>query len=139
MAAAQSYANHVRRPRLWNTASVLAVVASALLVIDAVKQGSLASVALAALGAAVVLALSTLRLTATRLQDRLIRLEMQVRLTRIGRAADGARLSTRQMVALRFASDAELPALVDRTLGEQLTPDAIKRAVTDWQADPIRV
>ena len=139
MAAAQSYANHVRRPRLWNTASVLAVVASALLVIDAVKQGSLASVALAALGAAVVLALSTLRLTATRLQDRVIRLEMQVRLRRLGRAADAARLSTRQMVALRFASDAELPALVDRTLGEQLTPDAIKRAVTDWQADPIRV
>ena len=139
MAAAQSYANHVRRPRLWNTASVLAVVAFALLVIDAVKQGSLVSVALAALGAAVVLALSTLRLTATRLQDRVIRLEMQVRLTRLGRAADAARLSTRQMVALRFASDAELPALVDRTLGEQLTPDAIKRAVTDWQADPIRV
>ena len=139
MAAAQSYANHVRRPRLWNTASVLAVVAFALLVIDAVKQGSLVSVALAALGAAVVLALSTLRITATRLQDRLIRLEMQVRLTRIGRAADGARLSTRQMVALRFASDAELPALVDRTLGEELTSDAIKRAVTDWQPDSMRV
>ena len=139
MAAAQSYANHVRRPRLWNTASVMAVVAFALLVIDAVKQGSLVSVALAALGAAVVLALSTLRITATRLQDRLIRLEMQVRLTRIGRAADGARLSTRQMVALRFASDAELPALVDRTLGEELTSDAIKRAVTDWQPDSMRV
>ena len=139
MAAAQSYANHVRRPRLWNTASVLAVVAFALLVIDDVKQGSLVSVALAALGAAVVLALSTLRITATRLQDRLIRLEMQVRLTRIGRAADGARLSTRQMVALRFASDAELPALVDRTLGEELTSDAIKRAVTDWQPDSMRV
>ena len=139
MAAAQSYANHVRRPRLWNTASVLAVVAFALLVIDAVKQGSLVSVALAALGAAVVLALSTLRITATRMQDRLIRLEMQVRLTRIGRAADGARLSTRQMVALRFASDAELPALVDRTLGDELTSDAIKRAVTDWQPDSMRV
>ena len=139
MAAAQSYANHVRRPRLWNTASVLAVVAFALLVIDAAKQWSVVSVALAALGAAVVLALSALRISATRLQDRIIRLEMQVRLTRLGRAADAARLSTRQMVALRFASDAELPALVDRTLGEQLTPDAIKQAVTDWQADSIRV
>jgi hypothetical protein len=83
--------------------------------------------------------LSALRISATRLQDRIIRLEMQVRLSRLGRAADVARLSTRQLIALRFASDAELPALLDRTLTEQLTPDAIKRAVTDWQADSIRV
>ncbi len=67
MAAAQSYANHVRRPRLWNTTSVLAVAAFALLVIDAAKQGSAVSVAQAALGAAVVLALSALPISATRL------------------------------------------------------------------------
>jgi hypothetical protein len=139
MAAAQSYANHVRRPRLWNAAFVLAVAALALLITDASKPASGGSPALAGLGAAVVMGLSALRISATRLQDRIIRLEMQVRLSRLGRAADVARLSTRQLIALRFASDAELPALLDRTLTEQLTPDAIKRAVTDWQADSIRV
>jgi hypothetical protein len=44
----------------------------------------------------------------------------------------------KQVVALRFASDAELPALYDRALADRLTPDAIKRAVTQWRADRLR-
>jgi hypothetical protein len=36
---------------------------------------------------------------------------------------------------LRFASDAELSALLERTVAEGLTPDAIKRAVTTWRPD----
>jgi hypothetical protein len=49
------------------------------------------------------------------------------------------RLNVSQVIALRFAPDAELPALVDRTITENLTGDAIKRAIVDWQADLIRV
>jgi hypothetical protein len=44
-----------------------------------------------------------------------------------------------QIAALRFAPDAELPGLLDRTLAEPLTSDQIKRAVTDWQGDYGRV
>jgi purine nucleoside permease len=73
-----------------------------------------------------------------RLQDRIIRLEMQTRLARLGRAADCGRMTLRQIVALRFASDAELPALLDRAAAEHLTADQIKRAVTAWQADHMR-
>jgi hypothetical protein len=43
-----------------------------------------------------------------------------------------------QLIAVRFASDAELPALIDRAAAEKLTPDQIKRAVTDWQGDYLR-
>jgi hypothetical protein len=71
----------------------------------------------------------------TKLQDRIIRLEMHGRLARLGRDRDFSRLTTPQIVALRFASDAELPALCDRTLAENLSVDQIKRGVTNWQAD----
>jgi hypothetical protein len=48
-------------------------------------------------------------------------------------------LPLRQIIALRFASDAELPALVDAVLSGQLAePKAIKQRVTDWQADHLR-
>ena len=63
---------------------------------------------------------------------------MRVRLTRFGREQDLARLTLQQLVALRFASDAELPALINRAIAEKLTPDAIKRAVGDWQGDHLR-
>jgi hypothetical protein len=48
-------------------------------------------------------------------------------------------LTLGQMIALRFASDAELPGLVERVLKGELTDrKAIKQAVTAWQADDLR-
>jgi hypothetical protein len=45
----------------------------------------------------------------------------------------------KQLVALRFASDAELPALARKVLDERLTDGkAIKQLVRDWQADTLR-
>jgi hypothetical protein len=138
-AETQSYANHVRRATAWLTAALLAFVATVLLLWAVVRTPSLPSAALALLAVSVLVGTLVMRVFATRLQDRIIRLEMTVRLTALGRAADIPRLSLGQLVALRFAADAELPALVDRALAEQLTPDAIKRAVTQWQADLVRV
>ena len=75
-------------------------------------------------------------------QDRVIRLEMRQRLRDVlpgdlrGRIAD---LTPRQLVALRFASDDELPALVRDVLAGNLpTPKAIKQRVKSWQADYLR-
>ena len=75
---------------------------------------------------------------ATRLQDRIIKLEMKLRGSEIlspGQQAALSRLSTPQLVALRFASNAELPALLERAEREQLQPDQIKRAITHWIPD----
>ena len=76
-------------------------------------------------------------------QDRVIRVEMRVRLERVlgaSRRLDIQRLTLKQLIALRFASDAELPALVDDVLANKIsTPDEIKRRIRDWQADWLRV
>lgn len=77
------------------------------------------------------------RLMAISVQDRLIRLEMRLKLRELGVPdADIRRITVRQFVGLRFASDAELPDLVQRVLkGELVEQDAIKAAIKDWQAD----
>jgi hypothetical protein len=82
------------------------------------------------------------RIFALRVQDRLIRLEMQLRLGRIlppELVERAASLLPGQYIALRFASDAELPALVREVLDQKLTDGtAIKRRIRDWQADHFR-
>jgi Family of unknown function (DUF6526) len=83
---------------------------------------------------AIVLALIS-RAYTVRLQNRIIRLEMRLRLERLGRADEFTRLTSPQLVGLRFASDAELPDLVDRALREDLALDQIKRKIEDWQPD----
>lgn len=75
-------------------------------------------------------------------QNRIVRLEMRFRyyvLTheRLEKLED--RLSFEQISALRFASDEELPALVNRTLNENLSPDDIKKSVKNWNSDHMRV
>jgi hypothetical protein len=83
-----------------------------------------------------------LRSWATHLQDRVIRVEERIRLAAIlpeplrSRIAE---LSDSQIVGLRFASDAELPALAQRALDEKLSRSDIKKAITNWRPDYSRV
>jgi hypothetical protein len=84
----------------------------------------------------------TARGAALRAQNRIIRLEERLRLAALLPAADRAHideLSTKQLIALRFASDAELPALVHKTLTQNLEPKAIKESITTWRPDYDRV
>ena len=75
-------------------------------------------------------------------QDRLIRLEMRLRLREVLPAPLAARidqLTVRQLVGLRFAGDAELPGLVERCLSGALPDDeAVKKEIRTWQADWLR-
>lgn len=78
------------------------------------------------------------RLYITRLQDRIIRTEMRLRAASLLTPEQQRLLSSltmKQIVALRFASDPELPALVERAAREQLPPVAIKRAIQTWVPD----
>ncbi len=79
---------------------------------------------------------------ALRAQDRIIRLEERLRLAALLPAADLAHsheLTIGQLIALRFASDEELPALVHKTLTQNLEPKAIKAAIVNWRPDNHRV
>lgn len=134
----QTYATHVHRPRFWGFTLLSAFIGFVLMVVFLVRQPSLMSIGLLLVSLALVCVVLLVRRFALKLQDRIIRLEMQTRLVRLGRGADFARLATAQIVALRFASDAELPALMDRALAENLTSDQIKRAVANWQGDYLR-
>lgn len=75
-------------------------------------------------------------------QDRVVRLELRLRyyqLTQQRLESIENQLSFKQLAALRFASDDELVPLMQRTLTEGLSPDAIKRAVKNWLPDTMRV
>lgn len=80
---------------------------------------------------------------ALRAQDRVIRLEERLRYNDVlspDLATRAQALRTGQIIALRFASDEELPALVERTLkGEFEKPGDIKRAIQHWRPDHLRV
>jgi hypothetical protein len=82
------------------------------------------------------------RIMALTVQDRVIRLEMRLRLRALlspdlqPRIND---LTHRQLVAMRFASDAELPELAREVLeGKLATSNEIKQRVKNWQADWLR-
>ncbi len=84
-----------------------------------------------------------MRFYAIKLQDRIIRLEMQVRLDKTlpEALAEKARaLTIPQLVGLRFASDAEMPGLIEQVFADNIeSPDTIKKLVKDWQPDHHRV
>jgi len=82
------------------------------------------------------------RLMALKVQDRVIRLEMRLRMNQLLPADLGARLNDltpQQLIALRFASDAELAGLVREVLdGKLATQKAIKERVQHWTGDYLR-
>ena len=76
------------------------------------------------------------------LQNRLVRLEMRFRYYALtGRRLEPLeqQLSFGQLAALRFASDEELPALLQRALDERLSPRDIKKSIREWLPDHMRV
>jgi len=82
------------------------------------------------------------RLYALKVQDRVIRLEERLRLTQLLPDSTRARigeLSEKQLIALRFACDAEVPGLVQQALNGNWDPKQVKSAIKNWRPDYLRV
>jgi hypothetical protein len=136
----QTYANHARYvPGYHFVAAFLVLVNLLFTVVQIFRRPSPTTVAAALAAVTLLLVYWYERAFAVAVQDRVIRLEMQLRLQRLlpdDLKSRIGELTRGQFVALRFASDAELPALVRKVLDEKITDQQqIKMAVKDWQGD----
>ena len=77
------------------------------------------------------------RVFALRVQDRAIRAEEGLRYFILTGKRMDAGLTLQQIIALRFASDEELPALAARAVEEGLSSTAIKKLIRSWKQDPV--
>lgn len=137
----QSYESHVHHPVPTYLAWGFWLLAAIAFVGTIAFDWNARDAAIGWLMGSVAFLISISRLYTVRLQDRIIRLEMKVRSAEVLPAGDDrklADLNAKQIAALRFASDAELGALIDRAVREQLSARDIKKAVQSWTPDTLR-
>jgi hypothetical protein len=79
-----------------------------------------------------------LRAFALRAQDRAIRAEENFRHYLLTGKPISSDLSIRQIIGLRFASDEEFPSLAEKAVKENLSENAIKKAIKNWKPDTYR-
>jgi Family of unknown function (DUF6526) len=139
--AEQSFASHAHQPvqtlvaGLFTLAAIITLAGAWLFEWPTLLPG----VVSLSLGVATLVAMS--RTYTTKLQDRIIMLEMKVRCAEVLPAGQDARLAElgpKEIVALRFASDEELGELLERAIREKLPPVEIKRAIKRWRPDDHR-
>lgn len=140
----QYYQNHRKKVPLYTYVTGLALIALFIGSINNLRQSWEGE----AFYSASLLVLVTLilwslfihtRRFALKAQDRAIRAEENLRFYVLTGKLPDPRLHPKQIIALRFASDEELPALVEKTLAEHLSPDSIKRSIQQWRPDHYRV
>ena len=141
----QHYGNHVRKvPKAYYAGVLLLLLVMIMAVIfscnyTAAMGGWLLPISIASMSLAGLFMAAFTRTFALKVQDRAIRAEENLRHFMLtGKPLDAA-LSLPQIIALRFASDAELPALADRAVKEKLSNRQIKESIQHWKADRHRV
>ncbi|MHB8302755.1 MAG: DUF6526 family protein [Acidobacteriaceae bacterium] len=139
----QNYKNHTRLDPMWHFfLGPLFLLNFFVAIYHLVRRPHAGSVWLLVLSIGLVGMLLLVRVYPLRVQDRVIRLEERLRLAALlpeSQRDHIGELSVKQLIALRFASDAELPALAERAWKENLTSDQIKLAIQNWRPDYLRV
>ena len=141
-ASEQSYENHSRLVPGFHFLTVgILVINLVWSVVRLVRDLSIDSVVALLVAVALILLAFYARTFVLTVQNRVIRLEERMRLERLCPDLKGQlhELTPGQLIALRFASDAELPALTRRVLDERITDrKVIKKAIQSWRADHLR-
>ena len=141
----QSYASHVQLVPLYHMYGfgllVLTLIGAGVNLYESFRhsEGLYSASLIFVLTLLVVLVGYFARAFALRAQDRVIRVEEQLRHYLLTSKPLDSRLTVPQIIGLRFASDEEFPALAARAAGEGLSKDDIKKAVRTWRADHYRV
>lgn len=139
----QTYANHVKWVPLFHYVALPLLGINLVLALVGLLDGiTVATLNRVGVAVGLMLALFFARVNALTAQDRVIRLEERMRMQRLLPDDLQPRIdevSTAQCVALRFASDDELPALVRRALDEKADQKTIKQAIENWRPDYQRV
>jgi hypothetical protein len=141
--ATQSYKNHTRWLPPFHFFAVPVLLVNTINELRHLVVNPSQATAWSAIVAAAILTVAFLaRTQALQAQNRLIRLEMRLRLQQLLPADVMARfndLTIPQLVALRFASDGEMAELVRTVLKDSTKQADIKKMIKDWQADYVRV
>ena len=142
-ASPQNFANHTRYDPFFHF-FILPVFSLLLLasIVHLFMRPGLHSAVLVIVALAMAAIIFKLRLYPIKVQDRVIRLEERLRLASLLDPTLRPRIAEfteSQLIALRFASDAELPALAVRALNEKLAATEIKKAIQHWRPDNWRV
>jgi len=142
-ASPQNFSNYTRYDPTFHffimPVFALTLIAS---IVHLVRRPGLHSACLVVVMLAALGAIFKIRLYALKVQDRVIRLEERLRLASLLDPALRPRIpeiTESQLIALRFASDAEVPALAARALNEKLAAADIKKAIQQWRPDYWRV
>lgn len=139
----QTFANHVRfDPAFHYFLLPVFAISWVLSVVFLVRHPGFLHFWVVVFNTALIVAVIRFRQYALKVQDRVIRLEERLRLATLlpdSLRPQIAKLTERQLIALRFASDEEVATLVERTLSANLAPADIKKAIKTWRPDYWRV
>ena len=137
----QSFQSHAHHPRPTYLATLFWLVALVLLIGQAFFAWNTMNWTIAAILLTIAPLVAISRWYIIALQDRIIMLETKVRAAEMlnpGQDALLAKLSPKQIAALRFASDEEFASLLERAARENLSPKDIKASIRTWRPDPYR-
>lgn len=139
----QNFKNHRRYLFTWHIvtgSAILAVIVGSIInVVNSAKENLYSASLLVLISLILVSIFLYTRSFALHAQDRAIRAEENFRYFILTGKVYDKKIRLRQIIALRFASDEELPALAKRAIEEKLTQKQIKQAIKNWRADHHRV
>ena len=136
----QNYSNHTQKMPLFGTSLLLLFAVFVMCGVTIYRiwgnHGQVHnSLLLGTLAFSTILGFTQCRRMALSVQDRAIRTEENLRhFVMTGKKLD-PRLTGKQIIAVRFASDDQFVELARQAADQSMTPDAIKKAVKNWRAD----